>query len=77
VVKSGKGKGKGKGRVVPVRNQAPRYEDVWGSWIIAPRILNHRTRCRLMGSLTTCVFTPGDGAPVTYWIGAGWAPEPV
>jgi hypothetical protein len=34
--------GKRKGKVVPVLNQAPRYEDVLGSGDIAPRILRPR-----------------------------------
>jgi hypothetical protein len=35
-----------KGKFVPVLNQAPRHEDVWGSGGIAPCILNLGTRWR-------------------------------
>jgi hypothetical protein len=35
-----------KGEVVPVLNQAPHNEDVWGSGCIAPRVINLGARCR-------------------------------
>jgi len=54
--------GEGRGKVVPVFNEAPRHEDVWGSGGIAPRILKHGTRWRWVVR-----FTPG-----IHWIG-GWA----
>jgi len=35
-----------KGKDVPVLDQVPRYEEVWGSGGISPRILNFVTRWR-------------------------------
>jgi hypothetical protein len=39
-------------KVVPVLIQEPCHEDVWGSGVIVPRILNHGTRWRLVVNFT-------------------------
>jgi hypothetical protein len=52
-------------KVVPVLNEAPRHEDLWGSWSIAPHILTLGTRWRWVVS-----FVPAGQE-------AGWAPDTV
>jgi hypothetical protein len=40
------GRRKGKGKIIPVLNQAPHNEHVWGSRGTAPNIFNFGTRWR-------------------------------
>jgi len=57
---------KGKHKIVPVLNEAPRHEDVFGGGDIAPRILDLGTRMMTVVSFTFRPFYLG-----AYWIG-GW-----
>jgi hypothetical protein len=40
----------GNDKVVPLLNQLPRHEDVWGSGGIAPCVINHDIRCEWSAS---------------------------
>jgi hypothetical protein len=57
---------------VPVLNQAPRHEDVWGSGGIAPRI---NMGARYEGEWSASC--PARSTPVPIGEEAGWPPDPV
>jgi len=67
-----------KSKVVPVLNEAPCREDVWGSRGIAPRILNLSTRWRRVVSFTPRLLCPRRKSPWYPMDGrVGGPPEPV
>lgn len=66
-----------KGKVVPVLNEALRYEDLWESGIIALREFISVLDGSVSSASPSGCFTEGEKPPVPIGLEAGWTPEPV
>jgi hypothetical protein len=70
-------KWKSKGEVVPVLCHAAHHDGEWGSWGIAPHILNLSTRWGWLVSFVPWPLCPLERACSTHWVGSFVGPRAV